>query len=409
MSSSDEEQNRREASSEKNHDKDSTPGDAKQSGDEKQQPEEKKPSPLKNPKVKWTLIILGVVALIALVAWLVYYLLVGRYMQETNNAYLQADSVVVAPRVSGYVTAVFVQDNQRVKAGQPLLQIDERTYQATLQQAQAAVAVRQADITAANANLVTQQAALRQANAQVMSAAASLHFAQSEVTRFAPLAKSGADTHEHQASLSHDLERAGSQYESAQAQVASAKSQIKAMEAQIEQANAGLAQAQADADQARISVGDTRLTARIDGNVGNKTVQVGQFVAAGTRTMTVVPVSALYLMANFKETQVGLMRQGQPVTIEVDALSGVKLQGRVESLSPGTGSQFALLPAENATGNFTKIVQRVPVRIKLLVGEEARKVLVPGMSVEATVDTRSAKEGKKRAEDESERLKEHKS
>lgn len=409
MSSSEEDQNRREASPETSHDKDSTAGDVKQTEDQKQESTEKKPSPLKNPKVKWTLIILGVVALIALVAWLVYYLLVGRYMQETNNAYLQADSVVVAPRVSGYVTAVFVQDNQRVKAGQPLLQIDERTYQATLQQAQAAVAVRQADITAANANLVTQQAALRQANAQVMSAAASLHFAQSEVTRFAPLAKSGADTHEHQASLSHDLERAGSQYESAQAQVASAKSQIKAMEAQIEQANAGLAQAQADADQARISVGDTRLTARIDGNVGNKTVQVGQFVAAGTRTMTVVPVSALYLMANFKETQVGLMRQGQPVTIEVDALSGVKLQGRVESLSPGTGSQFALLPAENATGNFTKIVQRVPVRIRLLVGEEARKVLVPGMSVEATVDTRSAKEGKKRAEDESERLKEHKS
>jgi len=392
-----------------NNDKPQSQDDATQAGDPHQGSDEKKNSPLHNPKVKWTLILLGVAAAIALVVWLVYYLLVGRYMQETNNAYLQADSVVVAPRVSGYVTAVLVHDNQRVKAGQPLLQIDERTYQATLEQAEAAVAVREADITAANANLVTQQAALRQANAQVMSAAASLHFAQSEVARFAPLAKSGADTHEHQASLTHDLERAASEYESAQAQVASAQSQIKAMAAQIEQAKAGLKQAQADADQARISVGDTRLTARIDGSIGNKTVQIGQFVAAGTRTMTVVPVSALYLLANFKETQVGLMRPGQPVTIEVDALSGVKLQGRVESLSPGTGSQFALLPAENATGNFTKIVQRVPVRIKLLVGEEARKVLVPGMSVEVTVDTRSAKEGKKRAADESERQLEHKS
>ncbi len=406
---SDNEEQNQQAETPDNNNNHRSAGDAKQAAEQSQGSEAKKTSPLSKPKVKWTLIILGVVVAIALVAWLVYYLLVGRYLQETNNAYLQADSVVVAPRVGGYVTAVFVHDNQRIETGQPLLQIDERTYRATLEQAEAAVAVREADITAANANLDTRQAALRQANAQVMSAAASLHFAQSEVARFAPLAKSGADTHEHQTSLSHDLERAASEYESAQAQVASAKSQIKAMEAQIEQAKAGLKQAQADADQARISVGDTRLTAHIDGSIGNKTVQIGQFVAAGTRTMTVVPVSALYLSANFKETKVGLMRPGQPVTIEVDALSGVKLQGRVESLSPGTGSQFSLLPAENATGNFTKIVQRVPVRIKLLVGEEARKVLVPGMSVEVTVDTRSAKEGKKRAAEESERLQEHKS
>lgn len=363
-----------------------------------------KPSPLKNPKVKWTLVAIGVLVALALLGWLTYYLLVGRYLQDTNNAYLQADSVAVAPRVNGYVTAVHVRDNQIVEPGQRLLQIDPRTYTATLQQAEAAVAARQADIAAAQANVAAQRAQLAQARTQVAAAAASLRFAQAEVQRFAPLAASGADTHEHQESLRHDLERARAQHDAALAQVAGAESQIQAGSAQLEQAQAGLKQAQADADQARVAVEDTVLSSRIRGRVGDRTVQVGQFLSAGTRTMTIVPLDALYLVANFKETQVGLMRPGQPAEIEVDALSGVTLHGKVESLSPGTGSQFALLPPENATGNFTKVVQRVPVRIRLLVGEEARKVLVPGMSVEVTVDTRSARDAKARAEDESERL-----
>lgn len=365
---------------------------AKQDGD--------RSSPLKNPRVRWTLAIIGVVVLVALLAWFAYWLLVGRYMQETNNAYLQADSVAVAPRVNGYVTAVLVQDNQWVKAGQPLLQIDERTYRATLDQAEAVVAVRQSDIAAAEAALKERQSSRVQAQTQVAAADASLKFARAEVARFAPLAASGADTHEHQESLQHDLQQAQAQYDAARAQLAGADSGIEAAGAQLEQARAGLRQAQADADQARIAVDDTRLSARIDGRIGDKTVQVGQFVSAGTRTMTVVPVESLYLAANFKETQVGLMRPGQPAEIKVDALPGVKLRGQVESISPGTGSQFALLPAENATGNFTKVVQRVPVRIRVQAGENARKVLVPGMSVEVTVDTRSARDQKRALEDE---------
>jgi membrane fusion protein, multidrug efflux system len=358
------------------------------------------PSPLKNPKVKWTLLLIGLVVLIALAAWLVYYLTTGRYLQETNNAYLQADAVAVAPRVNGYVTAVYVGDNQTVKAGQPLLQIDPRTYRATQQQAQALVAVRQADIAAAQAGLQAQRATLLQARTQVTAAAASLRFAQGEARRFAPLAASGADTHEHYESIVHDRDRAQAQYDAARAQVVAAESQVQGASAQLDQARAGLQQAQADADQAQVAMEDTRLTARIDGRIGDKTVQVGQFVAAGTRLMSVVPVDALYLSANFKETQVGLMRPGQPARIEVDALSGVALDGVVESIAPGTGSQFALLPPENATGNFTKVVQRVPVRIRLQAGAEARKVLVPGMSATVTVDTRAAKDVKDRVQQE---------
>lgn len=371
--------------------------------DDRQEGKDPKPSPLANPRVRWTLIVIGVVVVVLLLAWFVHWLLVGRYLQETNNAYLKADAVAVAPRVNGYVTEVFVKDNQWVKAGEPLLQIDPRTYQAQLEQAEAAIAVRQSDIAAAQANVQGSGAQLAQARSQVVAARASLALARAEVARFTPLAASGADTPEHLESLKHDLQRAQAQYDAALAQVQGAESQASAAEAQSGQAQAALKQAQADADAARLAADDTRLTARIDGRIGNKTVQVGQFVAAGTRTMTVMPIEDLYLEANFKETQMGLMRPGQPAEIEVDALSGVKLHGTVESISPGTGSQFALLPAENATGNFTKVVQRVPVRIRVDAGAEARRVLVPGMSVVVTVDTRSARDGKARAEDEAAR------
>jgi len=364
--------------------------------------EDKKPSPLKNPKVRWALIIGVNVVLAVLVIWLFYHLLVGRYLQDTNNAYLQADAVAVAPRINGYVTEVLVQDNQQVKAGEPLLRIDPRTYRATLDQAEAVIAVRQADIAAATAGVQGQQASLIQARTQSVAAAATLRFAKAEVARFAPLAASGADTHEHVESLRHDLQRAQAQYDAAQAQITGAQSQIQASQAQLEQAQAGLKQAQADAAQAAVAFEDTELRARIDGRIGNKTVQVGQFVAAGTRTMTVVPVASLYIAANFKETQVGLMRPGQPATIKVDALPGVDLHGTVESISPGTGSQFALLPPQNATGNFTKVVQRVPVRIKVDAGSEARQVLVPGMSVDVTVDTRGNKGARERTQNEAE-------
>ncbi len=347
-----------------------------------------KPSPLKNPKVRWTLTGIGLLVLVASLAWLAYYLTTGKYLQQTNNAYLQADAVAVAPRINGYVTEVLVQDNQWVKAGAPLVKIDPRTYRATLDQAEAVIAVREADIAAASAGVEGNQSQLLQARTQLRAAEATLRFARAEVARFGPLAASGADTHEHLESVKHDLERAQAQYDAARAQISGAESQLQAGQAQLAQARAGLKQAQADAAQAEVAFEDTVLSARIDGRIGNKTAQVGQFVGAGTRLMTVVPLQSLYLSANFKETQLGRMRPGQPARIEVDALPGTTLHGTVESISPGTGSQFALLPPQNATGNFTKVVQRIPVRIRIEADARTRTILVPGMSVEVTVDTR---------------------
>lgn len=364
-----------------------TDASAAGNGSERGEPADK-PSPLKNPRVKWTLAIVGGLVLLALLVWFAHWLLVGRHLQSTNNAYLKADAVAVSPRVNGYVTRVLVRDNQWVKAGEPLLEIDDRTYRAQLRQAEAVVQVREADIAAAEANVAGQASAQAQARTQVASAQASVKLAKAEVARFAPLAATGADTQEHVDALRHDLARAQAGLEAAQAQVDGAQQQSRGAAAQLEQAKAALAQARADAEAARLAVDDTRLFARIDGRIGDRTVQVGQFVGAGTRTMTIMPVGQLYLVANFKETQLDRMRPGQPVEVEVDALPGRTLRGTVESLSPGTGSQFALLPAENATGNFTKVVQRVPVRIRLQADAAARQVLVPGMSAEVTVDTR---------------------
>ena len=219
----------------------------------------------------------------------------------------------MAPRINGYVTEVLVKDNQWVRWASRCC-IDPRTYRATLDQAEAVIAVREADIAAATAGVQGQQSSLLQARTQLTAATASLRFARSELA-VSPLAASGADTHEHVESLRHDVERTQAQYDAARAQIQGVQSQIDASQAQLEQAQAGLKQAQADAAQARVAFEDTELRARIDGRIGNKTVQVGQFVAAGTRTMTVVPVASLYLSANFKETQVGLMRAGQPAEI----------------------------------------------------------------------------------------------
>ena len=369
--------------------------------DDRQQKEQDTPSPLKNPRVRWTLAIIGLLVAVALVAWLVYHLLVGRYLQDTNNAYLQADAVAVAPRINGYVTEVLVKDNQWVKAGEPLLRIDPRTYRATLDQAEAVIAVREAiSRRQPPACRASSPACCRRAPS---SRPRPLHCASQDPSW--PVSPPGRQRRRHPRACGEPAprRRAGAgQYDAARAQIQGVQSQIDASQAQLEQAQAGLKQAQADAAQARVAFEDTELRARIDGRIGNKTVQVGQFVAAGTRTMTVVPVASLYLSANFKETQVGLMRAGQPAEIKVDALPGTTLHGTVESISPGTGSQFALLPPQNATGNFTKVVQRVPVRIRVDAGAEARKVLVPGMSVEVTVDTRSAKDARRRTRDEAE-------
>ncbi|CAG9200264.1 MULTISPECIES: HlyD family secretion protein [Paraburkholderia] len=347
---------------------------------------------------KGVFLIIGGVAVLGAIAWGAHWWTVGRYIESTDDAYLQADGMTVAPKVSGYVADVLVGDNQSVKRGEPLVRLDSRQYDAVLEQANATIAARRADILRGEAELAQQQAAIAQARAQLDGASANEAHAADQVRRYEPLAATGAETGERVAELRNSQRQASATRAADAAALQSAERQIATTHAAIEQARAQLAAAEASARQAQLDTQDTVLKSPIDGRVGDRSVRVGQYAQPGSRFMTIVPVQDVYLVANFKETQIGMMRVGQPVTLRVDALPGAKLHGRIDSFSPGTGSQFALLPAQNATGNFTKIVQRVPVRIRLDVGQETRKVLLPGLSVNVDVDTRGARDNEARIE-----------
>ncbi|WP_298668463.1 HlyD family secretion protein [uncultured Sphingomonas sp.] len=360
------------------------------------QPAEERPSPLKNPRVRLILIIVIAGALIGGIAWFIRYESFGKFQQSTNDAYVQADAVTVSPKISGYVDKVFVADNQAVKAGEPLLRIDPRDYDAQAAQSRAQIDVAKANAAGVQAQISEQQAAIVRARADLAAARTAAAFAHSEAARYQPLAASGAETRERLSQLRNDAVQADAKVAAAGAALVSAERRVGTLLAQVKQALAQGEGARAQLAAANTNVGATLIRAAIDGRVGNKTVRQGQFVQAATRLMTLVPVRDLYIDANFKETQLGLVRVGQPVSVRVDALPGVEIPGRVASVSPGTGAQFSVLPPQNATGNFTKIVQRVPVRIAISPGPETRALLVPGLSVEVTVDTRSAKDAASR-------------
>lgn len=353
--------------------------------------EERRSSPLKSPRVRLALLV-GAIAIVA--AGLLWYFdreTRGKYMQSTDNAYVSADSVVVAPKIAGYVERVLVTENQAVRQGQPLAELDPREYRAQTQQITSQIEAATASTETTRSQIAEQQAAIAQAQAQLGSARAEAVFAAQQVERYQPLAASGAEPRERLAQLQTQARQACERVDAAEAGLLAAQRRIGTLGAQVRQAQSQAEAARAQLAAARVNVESTLLRAAIDGRVGDLAVRVGQFVQPGTRMMTLVPVDRLFIEANFKETQLGLMRIGQPVRIEVDALPGIELTGRVASFAPGTGAQFSVLPPQNATGNFTKIVQRVPVRIAIEAPPEVRRLLVPGMSVEATVDTRSAK------------------
>jgi len=342
-------------------------------------------------RTKLILIVLALIILAAAALWFLRYEAHGKFLQDTNDATIQADAVTVAPRVNGYVAQVLVTDNQDVKAGQPLVRIDPRDYHAQAAQAEAQIAQGQASADNARASLSEQYATIEQSRAQLDAAQAKAAHDAAEVQRYIPLAASGAETRQQLAQLRVTAAQSAQDVRAQAAALLMQRRRIDGFAAQIREAGAQERGARAKLESANVDVNATMLRAAIDGRIGDKSVTVGQYATAGTRLMSVVPLQRLYIVANFKETQLSLMRPGQPATITVDALSGVDLRGRVESVSPGTGAQFSLIPPQNATGNFTKIVQRVPVRISIEATPEARRLLLPGLSVTVTVDTIGAK------------------
>ena len=318
-----------------------------------------------------------------------YYWAIGRFLETTDDAYVQADSTIVAPKVSGYLSEVLVGDNQPVKATQPLAKIDDRDYIAALDQAKADVATAQADIENVTAALQQQQAVIAQASATVAVDQANLTYAEEESTRYGGLASQGSASVEmaQQAASRRDTARATMTRDTAA--VTAAQEQVGLLQAQLAKAHAALQHSAAVQQLAQLNLGYTNIITPIDGVVGDRSLRVGEYVQAGTQLMAVVPLDAVYVVANFEETQLAGVRAGAPVSLQVDAYSNAIVKGHVDSIAPASGQEFALLPPDNATGNFTKIVQRVPVKIVIDPNDPLRGELRPGMSVTATVDTKA--------------------
>ena len=347
-----------------------------------------KAMPKRKPGKTLALGALGLGALLGAAIWGAHWWSVGRFIESTNDAYLQADSLSVAAKVAGTVSEVYVSDNQSVSVGQPLVRLDVRPYQAAREKSEAAIRAAEADIARGEAELEQHGASIAQVQAQLEGESANEQYAAAQVKRYAPLAKSGAETQERMAELGNALRQASARRAAQAAALNVARRQLHTQRAAIEQARAQLASAQASTRQSRLDEQDTVVYSTLAGRVGSRSVRVGQYLQPGTRLMTIVPLDEVYLTANFKETQIEHMHPGQSVAVHIDAWPGVEFKGVVESLSPGTGSQFALLPSNNATGNFTKIVQRVPVRIRLNASPETGIEWLPGLSATVDVDTR---------------------
>ena len=317
-----------------------------------------------------------------------YYWEATRGLVSTDDAYLQADNVIISPKVSGYLSEVLVEDNQPVHAGQVLARIDDRDFGTALASAQADVAAATASIDNLTQQIAQQRLILVQAHATVEADKAALTFSQQDNERYAELARTGAASRQEAQRSSSDAREKQAALERDLAAVGAAEKQIDVLQTQVAQARAGLDQKQAALGQAKLNVGYTTITAPVDGSVGERTLRVGQYVQAGTQLMAVVPLHSVYVVANYKETQLTNVRAGEPVTLEVDTFPGTKVHGVVDSVAPASGQEFALLPPDNATGNFTKIVQRIPVKIMIDAHDPLIGRLRPGMSVEPTINTR---------------------
>ncbi len=315
---------------------------------------------------------------------------VGRYEVATDDAFLNADKVTVAPRIAGYVAQALASDNQVVRRGDTIAVIDDREYRVALASADAEAEKAQADLLGMGAALAQQRAQVELARADLDNAVAALTFAQEEFQRYQNLLRTGAGSEQRQQQAKAELRQRQAARDKTQAALDAAEKQIDSLKAQQAGAGAELDAARAKVDQAKLNLDYTKIVAPIDGVVGDRALRAGQYVTPGANLLTVVPMGAdIYLVANFKETQTAAMKVGQKVAFTLDAFGSHEFHGRVESFAPGTGAQFALLPPENATGNFTKIVQRVPVRIGLDASDPLIGQLRPGLSAEVTVDTRT--------------------
>ncbi|KPA91965.1 multidrug resistance efflux pump [Pseudomonas asplenii] len=326
-------------------------------------------------------------AVLLIVAYSGYHLLRNDGTQSTDDARITADSVLIAPQIAGVVSKVAVADNEPVKAGQLLLEIDARDYQAAQAAAIAAVNAAQAQVKDLAAELERQATLITQADATLRSTAASLKFAQANAQRYRNLSSSGAGTREEQQKADAELARWQAVHDHDAAARLEQQKNREVLKARLEMAHAAVEQARATLLKADLEVSYTRIVAPHDGVVGQRSVRVGAYVAPGKAVMAVVPVSDAYVVANFRETQLAHMQPNQAVDISIDSFPDRTYNGHVDSLAPATGLSFSAIAPDNATGNFTKVVQRIPVKIVFDHDQPGLNDLRVGMSVIARVIT----------------------
>jgi membrane fusion protein (multidrug efflux system) len=342
--------------------------------------------PAKKERIRRLLLAGTAVAVLATASWYGWdYWTVGRFLVSTDDAYVKADNTTIAPKVSGYLNQVLVGDNEQVKAGQVLARIDDRDFKVALDQARADVAAAKAAVESKRAQLDVQQAVIASAQATLNVDTAARVFTAQENKRYTDLAATGYGSVQNAQNAQARDNTALAAIERDKANLASAQRQVELLKAELAQAVAASAKANALERQAELNLSYTTITSPIDGVAGNRTLRVGQFVQAGTQLMSLVPSRGAYVIANYKETQLSDVRPGQPVDIEVDMFPGKAVHGHVDSLAPASGQEFALLPPDNATGNFTKVVQRIPVKIAL---DSFAVDLRPGMSVIPSIQTK---------------------
>jgi membrane fusion protein (multidrug efflux system) len=353
-------------------------------GKAKDQGEKEGGKPAK-PLPRWPLVLAGLVVAVFAAAVL-YTIFRPRPDVWTDDAYVTVHYATIAPRISGQVATVPVDDNDIVKAGQVLATLDPRDNQTTVASAEAAVARDRSQLDEISATVSRQPSIIEQQQAAVASARATLAFAQDNAHRYDHLAATGAGTVEEHQKADTTLQQGQASLDSAQASLEAAQRQLEVLKARRTAAEAAVKADEAQLEQARLNLSYTQILASIDGMVGERSVQVGNYVGPGTTLMTVVPLDQVYIVANYREVDLLHIRSGQPVTIHLDAYD-IDLNGTVDSVPPASGAAFAPIAPNNATGNFTKIVQRLPVKIVVTPGQALAKLLRVGLSVETTIHT----------------------
>ncbi|HEV7407137.1 MAG TPA: HlyD family secretion protein [Bradyrhizobium sp.] len=335
-------------------------------------------------------VLMGIVSLLALAAlsYGAYYTLVGRFYVSTDDAYVRANNTLLGARVSGHIAAILPGDNVLVRAGDVIFRIDDGDYRIAVDAARTRIATQQATIDRIGRQITAMESAAEQMKAQLASAEANQKRAELDFDRQQALSTKGFASRATFEQSQAGRDQGAAAVQSAQAALSAARDSVEVTKAQQDEARAQLAELQTSLAKAQRDLDFTLVRAAVDGTFSNRLVNVGDFIQAGQRLGNVVPLNDVFIDANFKETQLKRIRPGQPVTISVDAYGHRKFAGFVDSISPAAGAVFTLLPPDNATGNFTKIVQRLPVRVRVPKDVAKQNLLRAGMSVYATVDTR---------------------